>query len=135
MNRTHAFTLVALCTLGLSFVEVAPLAGQLLPVGSQLPGPSGCDDCNVAVSLTDVFPSGVRFGTVTYTQMYIGSNGYVTFGHGNSGYSPTGIAGYSLGPIIAPQFDDLDPSKGGSVYYGQDTNAGHVVATWQGVAP
>lgn len=135
MNRPIEIALVSLSALALAFVGTAPLSAQALPVGNQLPGPSGCDDCNVAVSLTGVFPEGVRLGATTYTQMYIGSNGYVTFGHGNSGYSPTGIAGYSQGPIIAPQFDDLDPSKGGDIYYNQDAGAGHVVATWQGVAP
>ena len=51
------------------------------------------------------------FGT-TYTNLYIGTNGYVTFGKGFSGYSPSGIAGFTRSPMIAAQYDDLYTDRG-----------------------
>ena len=51
------------------------------------------------------------FGT-SYTQLYAGTNGYITFGNGFSGFSPQGIAGFTLAPMIAAQFDDLYVNQG-----------------------
>lgn len=121
---------------------LAPLqaAGQtslLTPTGSDPSSLSSQDDGATMVPITDVFPDGIKIGSEIYTSMSISTNGYVTFGHSFSGYNPTGIAGYSTGPIIAPQFDDLDPNKGGTVAYQQSAGDGrdYVVATWQNVHP
>lgn len=46
------------------------------------------------------------FGNV-YTQLMMGSNGYVTFGTGFRGYVPSGIDGFTRSPMLAAQFDDL----------------------------
>jgi hypothetical protein len=119
------------------FVSGSQLFGQasLLSYSNNLSTVSGCDDCNVNVSITSVFPHGVQFGATTYTSVHVGSNGYITFGHGNSGYSPQGIQAYTSGPIIAAQYDDLDPRKGGNVYFDQNTGGNFVVATWHTVYP
>ncbi|MBE0663945.1 MAG: hypothetical protein IH597_15920 [Bacteroidales bacterium] len=118
-------------------ISGSQLFGQasLLSYSNNLTTLSGCDDCNQSVSITSVFPYGVRFGANTYTSVYVGSNGYITFGHGNSGYSPLGIQAYTSGPIIAAQYDDLDPRKGGNVYFDQNTGSNFVVATWHTVYP
>jgi hypothetical protein len=105
---------------------------QLTPIGSTLANITNSDDANQNVSITGVFSGGIQFGAITYTSMYVSSNGYVTFGHGNSGYSPLGIAGYTLGPIIAAQYDDLHPGIAGDIYYSQNTD--YVVVTYSGVA-
>ncbi len=110
-------------------------ASQLTPIGSTVAAITDCDDCNTTVSLTDVFPSGVNFGGTVYTEMYVGTNGYVTFGHGSSSYSPLGIPGYTAGPIVAGQFDDLDPGKGGDVHYTQNAGGGWVAVTYSSVHP
>jgi Ca2+-binding RTX toxin-like protein len=57
-----------------------------------------------------LWSSGLELGGTTYNNIYIGSNGYITFGSGSSSYSPTGLAGSSL-PMIAAQYDDLWPGK------------------------
>ncbi len=111
---------------------VAAQASQLTPLGATL---ASCDDCSYEVSLTSVFPTGVRFGGSVYTSIWVGTNGYVTFGHSNRSYSPLGIAGYTLGPIVAGQFDDIDPNKGGTLYYNQNAAEEYVAATFSGVAP
>lgn len=100
---------------------------------------STTDDGFHEASLLTAFPSGIVLGGTTYSSLFIGTNGYVTFGHGNSSYQPEGIAGYSAGPIIAPQFDDLNPANGGTVHYfvvaPSDGRAGYAVVTWNAVAP
>lgn len=121
---------------------LAPLQAEgqtslITPIGSDPGSLSSQDDAAAMVPMTDAFPNGIKIGSEIYTSMSISTNGYVTFGHSFSGYNPTGIAGYSNGPIIAPQFDDLDPSKGGTVTYQQSAGDGrdYVVATWQNVQP
>ncbi len=42
-----------------------------------------------------------------YSTLYMGTNGYVTFGSGYSSYTPSGIPGFTRSPMIAGQFDDL----------------------------
>ena len=119
-----------LCTGGQVFGQAS-----MLSYSNNLSTVSGCDDCNVNVSITSVFPYGITFGGTNYTSIYVGSNGYITFGHGNSGYSPQGIQAYTSGPIVAAQYDDLDPRKGGNVYYDQNTGGNYVVASWVAVYP
>lgn len=100
---------------------------------------SSTDDGFERVSIADAFPNGILLNGTTYDSAYIGTNGYVTFGHGNSSYSPEGIAGYTAGPIVAPQFDDLNPANGGTIHYFQslpsDGRPGVAVITWNAVAP
>jgi hypothetical protein len=108
-------------------------ATQLTPIGSTLSNITNIDDSYEMVDITGVFSGGIKFGDITYTNMYVGSNGYVTFGVGNSGYNPLGISGYSAGPIIAGQYDDIDPAKGGDIYYSQ--NGTYLVVTFLAVAP
>ncbi|MEX2530935.1 MAG: nidogen-like domain-containing protein [Gemmatimonadota bacterium] len=116
-------------------------ATQLTPLGSEPTGDqtqvllSNFDDHYALVPLTDVFPDGVALGDTIYTDMYIGTNGYVTFGHGNWSYDPEGIAGYDAGPIVAVQFDDLNPGNHGQVFYNQNTDDDYVVVTYEEVAP
>ncbi|MGC9054127.1 MAG: C25 family cysteine peptidase, partial [Candidatus Hydrogenedens sp.] len=59
---------------------------------------------------------------VKYSRCYVGSNGYVTFTQGNDDYSESLEIHFSL-PRISLMFDDLDPSKGGSISYQFDTDA------------
>ncbi len=78
----------------LSMIFLSSLAwGQaslLLPIGNSV---NSGDDTTHEHSLTDVFPYGIDFGCTTYTTVWVGSNGYLTFGRGYTIYTPTGIAG------------------------------------------
>ena len=60
------------------------------------------DDGFTTVSLTSVFgTTGVNINGTTYTQMFIGTNGLITFGSGVTTYTPSALT--SLGqPVIAP---------------------------------
>ena len=86
-------------------------------------------------SLVDLgFP--FQFYGVTYTQIYVGSNGYVSFGNGYTNYTngPIPNPGTPNNAIYA-LWTDLYPVGGayGSVYAGQ-TDATHYVVQWQGVS-
>ena len=77
------------------------------------------------------------FGT-TYSSTYLSNNGYVTFGAGQSAYTPVGLgAAYSGNPIIAAFFADVDTAGSGSglVGYGTGTFGGNAAwgATWNNV--
>jgi hypothetical protein len=70
------------------------------------------DDVAKVVDITAAFNGGLNwFGTV-YNQVGLSTNGYLTFGHTNTSYSPEGIANYTgnstggKGGIIAAQYDD-----------------------------
>jgi Ca2+-binding RTX toxin-like protein len=112
------------------------------------------DDYSVQVGITSIWSNGMNFfnpvGTVNYyNNLYMGSNGYVTFGRGYSGYTPQGIAGFTYAPMIAAQFDDLYTVDGrrvgggsgyngistgsGTGYYYVDTTLNRVVFTWDNV--
>ena len=108
------------------------------------------DDDQEAVDISAVFEGGINFGGRVFTgiwDFYVGTNGYVTFGHQNAGFAPDGLAAYEDGPMIAAQFDDLHlgnalpPSPGGNsagsgdLYYHIDTINDVVTITYDDVAP
>ncbi len=66
-------------------------------------------------------PFAFSFYGHSYQTLYIGSNGYLTFGNGfddRSGSAITFPDSDEPRPVIAALYDDLDPGSGGSVYYG-----------------
>ena len=83
-------------------------------------------------TFTQVTPAAVQVGLygVSYPSFYVGSNGYVTFGSGDSTLSPS-LAGHFALPRIAALFDDLNPAAGGAVSWRQ--LADRIAVTWQGV--
>jgi len=105
------------------------------PLGSTVSGVTNCDDCSVAVTIDDTIEGGLKFGSTTYDQIYVGSNGYITFGHSFTSFDPVGIPGYANGPMIAGMFDDLHPGNGGDVYIYEDDLNDRVTITWYQVQP
>jgi len=108
------------------------------------------DDAFAPVDISALFTDGLTLGDTTYSganQFFVGVNGYVTLGVGNSGFSASGIAGYLKSPMIAAQFDDIvggraiAQSPGGTsagsnhIYYHVDTATRIVTITWDDVAP
>jgi Ca2+-binding RTX toxin-like protein len=61
-----------------------------------------------------VWSAGLRLNGVDYSNVYLGTNGYITFGSGSSSYVPTGLPGSAL-PMIAAQYDDLYPGASNGV--------------------
>ncbi len=106
-----------------------------LPVPGQLPtDPTGgtslglTDDSYAEVTLTG--GQTVSFYGVTYTSFFVGSNGYITFGAGDTDYSESLSDHFRL-PRISGWFDDLNPSSGGTVSYKQLSD--RVAVTWENV--
>ncbi len=75
----------------------------------------GNDDFAEVVLIDD---ANVLFYGSRYDRFYVGSNGYITFGQGDSNSSASLENHFSLRRISA-LFADLDPSAGGSVSYKQ----------------
>lgn len=131
---TRSF-LCAAAVLLLVLPDLLGQASQITPIGSTI-SVTNVDDGYSEVSITSVFPDGIDFGGATYTTIFIGTNGYITFGSGFNSYSPTGIAGWNIGyPLISGQFDDLNPGNGGDIYYSQNVGDDLVVVTWLQVFP
>jgi len=62
-------------------------------------------------------PFSFIYNNVTYTSINVGSNGYLRFGSGSASNYSNDLASTSDIDVIAPYWDDLDPSSGGNVYY------------------
>jgi hypothetical protein len=69
------------------------------------------------------------YGT-SYTSFYVGSNGYITFGSGDSVYSES-LANHFNRPRISALFDDLYPGSAGTVTWRQLTD--RIAVTYQNV--
>jgi uncharacterized protein (TIGR03437 family) len=100
---------------------------------------SAADQGSPVVALGDddsrqfTLPFTFRFYGVAYTQVFLNSDGNLTFTAAESASSIRSVGRMAGGPPrIAPLFDDLDPSQpGGSVRFFAD--ASHVVFSWVGV--
>jgi uncharacterized protein (TIGR03437 family) len=87
------------------------------------------DDDSRPFTLPFAFP----FYGATYTQLFLNSDGNLTFNSGESASTSRSVGRMTGGPPrISPLFDDLDPSRGGSVRFFADAN--HVVFSWVKVA-
>lgn len=100
--------------------------------GTMLPGPSDCDDCYadpIAFAGSGQF---INFFGTHYSDLYVGSNGYVTFGGGSSSYSTQPLDTQTVAPMIAGFYTDLDSrgSAASNVYVNTSTN-GEIVVTWE----
>lgn len=86
------------------------------------------DDTYTTVTLTGT-ASAKLYGTA-YSTFYVGSNGYVTFGSGDTSYSAT-LATHFNKPRIAGLYRDLNPATGGTISWKQLTD--RAVVTYQNV--
>lgn len=86
------------------------------------------DDDSELVSITG--GARVHLYGVQYNQVWVGSNGYLTFGVSDSDYTETLSEHFDL-PRVAPLYDDLNPSVGGTVSYKQ--LADRFVVSWENV--
>ena len=121
--------------LAASLLVAAPVfAGPVAPGFNSSTFSANDDGATGAVSLG----FNVNFFGTTYSDTYVGNNGFLTFTAGQGSYTPTGLGGGYAGlPIIAPFFADVDTRGAGSglTSYGTGTYAGRTAfgATWPGV--
>lgn len=77
----------------------------------------GDDDYTGPINLNFDFP----FYDSTYSSIYVGSNGIISFGRGSSSTINTALPNNALpNNLIAVWWDDLNPASGGKVYYYRD---------------
>jgi hypothetical protein len=100
-----------------------------------LPGPTGGptaeldDDDYLYIPLTG--GKMIEFFGVSYSGVYIGSNGYVTFGAGDDDWSATLQEHFDGPPRFAAFWADLDPTASGRVSYQQLVD--RFLITWHSI--
>ena len=93
------------------------------------------DDSAVQIDLTPVFgDDGLKFFGEHYSEMWVNSNGLLTFDSPDTSYQPSGLSGLDQ-PAIAPFWSDVDIDKSGDIYWDVDPDAGTITITWSDVAP
>ncbi len=104
-----------------SSIEVEEITGENLGVGISL-----SDDSSRYVAFSEgfIFP----FYGRQYSSLYIGSNGYLTFGSGDSSHYYNGEHQLGQLPRIAPYWNDLNPYGRTTIYYRQHNDRFEV--TW-----
>lgn len=91
------------------------------------------DDGSVRVDISSVFGTqGINFFGTTYTDLYINSNGNISFGAANTDYQSTDLAAETV-PTIAPFWADVNITQGGEIYWDLDPANGTVTITWDSV--
>ena len=110
----------SICLAGVSPAEASSYTA--LPVGfsfvnatggTLLGGLSGQDDAAVSVAL----PFAFTFYGTSYNQMFVSSNGLITFGSGNASFTNTDLSASPTQPAIAAYWDDLHVSGGAANVY------------------
>ena len=92
------------------------------------------DDGSIAVDITSVFGGGgIEFYDTSYTDIYVNSNGNISFGAANTAYDPN--LGGTGTPVIAPFWADVNINDGGEIYWDLDPANGTVTITWHDVEP
>ncbi|MCG3267484.1 nidogen-like domain-containing protein [Yoonia sp. I 8.24] len=94
------------------------------------------DDGSIAIDITAAFGGGpITYFGQTYTEIYINTNGLITFGAPVTSYTPTGIDSITV-PAIAPFWSDVDirGTTDGDIYWDVDATTGKVTITWLDVA-
>ena len=89
----------------------ADVVGDLCSTGVSV---SLGDDDSVAMVLGAPF----SFAGTSYTELYVGSNGSMTFGSGNTDFSPTVAEFLQDEPRVAAMWVDMDPTSGGGITFG-----------------
>ena len=126
------FKLLAVATVAIASMTSGHAALFTNTFGTQLAGPSNCDDCFTGpLSFTGLGQSINFFGT-TYSGLFVGSNGYATFGAGATNFTSQPLNTETIRPMIAGSFTDLDSrSDAASNVYINDTTPGELIATWE----
>lgn len=106
--------------------------GNLIDVGgTALPTN---DDGSSQVDMSAVFENGLNFFGTNYdaSEIFVNTNGNITFGSGLGQFTPTGISG-GTAPMIAAFWADVDTRAGEPIYVDVDAESDVVTITWENV--
>ena len=117
-TRIETADVFAPCAEKITSLPVDPAGGSAISLG---------DDASSEI----VIPFSFQFYGATWNSVYVGSNGYLTFGVSDTTYNESLGAHFSL-PRISGLFDDLNPTAGGTVSY-RDLGS-RLAVTWLDVA-
>lgn len=100
--------------------------------GIKLAGPSDCDDCSSGLQSFSGGGQSLNFFGNSYSGLYVGSNGYLTFGAGANAFSTQSPSTQTIAPMIAGFFTDLQAASDAdsNVWINLSTD-GQIVATWE----
>ena len=95
----------------------------------------GNDDGSIQIDVTPAFGSdGINLFGTSYTDIYVNSNGLITFEGPNTSPSISSLESLSE-PAIAAFMPDINIDNGGEIYVDVDSATGKVTITWEDVAP
>ena len=102
--------------------------------GTRLDTLSSCDDCASDALRFSGTGQSINFFGKSYNALYVGSNGYVTFGTPRTSFAPLPLDTQTLSPMIAALYSDLDTrGDDASNIYVNAATAGELVITWEKV--
>jgi hypothetical protein len=111
------------CAEAITSLPTDPTGGTTITTWS-----GSADDGNSQLTLSG--GQTVKLYGQSYSTFWVGTNGYITFGSGDTTYTESYSAHFSK-PRIAALFNDLDPGQAGSVSWKQ--LADRMVVTWLNV--
>jgi len=123
-----------LAAISIAFAVASPSHAALYTntFGVDSGSPSDCDDCSSGPWGFSGAGQSINFFGTSYANLFVGSNGYLTFGAGISNFTSQPLNTQSLAPMIAGSFTDLDSrNDAASNVFINNSVAGQIVATWQ----
>jgi hypothetical protein len=121
-------------TLLLALASAAPAVAALYTstFGTLQPNSSDCDDCFDGPVAFPGSGQSINFFGTSYSGLGVGSNGYVTFGAGQSNYTTSPLNVQTVGPMIAGEFTDLDSrTDAASNVWVNNSTPGQLIITWE----
>ena len=123
-----------LFVLTVALFGVTPAVAALFTTtfGTLQPNSSNCDDCFDGPVAFPGSGQSINFFGATFNGLFVGSNGYVTFGAGADDFVSEPLNTQTVGRMIAGEFTDLDSrSDAPSNVFVNNSTPGQLIITWQ----
>lgn len=129
MKKTWSVVLAAMLALAAASAQAGLYTSTY---GAVLAAPSDCDDCYAGPIAFSGAGQSINFFGTTYSDLYVGSNGYVTFGNGSGNFSSQPLDTQGVAPMIAGFYTDLDSrDDAASNVYANTSTDGEIIVTWE----
>lgn len=129
MKKLRSLLLIAAIFVG--SVSTAQAALYTADFGANAGTPSDCDDCFSGAWNFSGAGQSINFFGNAYDGLFVGSNGFVTFGAGSGSFISQALNTQNVRPMIAGSFTDLD-SRGdiASNVFVNRSAPGEIIVTW-----